>query len=102
MSNPSLAMGRTVEPHDVFHLFVVKTSDREQTRTAFDEIGITTDVHYPVPDYQQPRFSPYASESVTLEATDAHCRNVLTIPCYPSMEQQQVDRVCEALRIGWL
>src|SRR5207248_9468303 len=39
---------------DVTHLYVVRTRERDALRAHLVAAGIATDVHYPVPDHQQP------------------------------------------------
>ncbi len=101
IGNPACALSRNAGPHDVFHLFVLRCENRHSTQAHFEARSITTDIHYPVPDYRQPRFSRGRSEPITLSNTDAHCSQILTIPCYPNMSDAEVDRVCSALQGGW-
>ena len=77
----------------VGHLAVILTEDRDHVRTALDAAGIGTDVHYPVTDYEQPAWR----SDVHLPVTDHGVAHVLTVPCFPELTEEEVDRVCEAL-----
>jgi dTDP-4-amino-4,6-dideoxygalactose transaminase len=101
VSDLTAALGRQPGPHDVFHLFVLRCQNRPMALKHFEAKSIATDIHYPVPDYRQPRFKRGRLEPTTLSNTEAHCRQILTIPCYPSMSDANVDRVCSALLQGW-
>ncbi len=77
----------------VGHLAVILAEDRDHVRTALDAAGIGTDVHYPVTDYEQPAWR----SDVRLPVTDHAVAHVLTVPCFPELTEDEVDRVCEAL-----
>jgi len=48
-----------------------------------------------VPDHRQPvHASRFAT--VALPATEALCRRVLTLPCFPEMRDDEVERVVKA------
>ena len=87
------------EWHDgeyVGHLFVVRTPDREALRAQLSSQGIGSDVHYPVADYHQPLRQ--ASAQKQLPETEAACAEVVTLPCFPGLTMEQVQRVIDAVR----
>ena len=64
---------------------------------ALDRAGIATDVHYPIPDHRQPAWrADYAD--MRLPVTEHACDHVLTLPCFPELTDDEIDRVCEVLR----
>lgn len=76
----------------VGHLFIVRTPKREAIRQVLKERGIATDVHYPIGDHQQPAYRVALSLPVTERAGE----ELLTLPCFPEMLDDEVDRVIEA------
>jgi dTDP-4-amino-4,6-dideoxygalactose transaminase len=54
-------------------------------------------VHYPIGDHQQPAWRDESAE-VRLPVTDRALTQILTVPCFPELTAEEVDRVCEALR----
>lgn len=78
----------------VFHLFVIRTPDRDSLRKSLSESGIGSDVHYPVPDHWQPASAVRPS----LPMTEECCQTVLTLPCFPEMTDAEVTKVAEAVR----
>lgn len=95
------ATGRIVSSEGesyVAHLAVLLTAQGERERIAhgLSARGIATDVHYPVPDHRQALFSDsYAT--ISLPITEATAAQVLTLPCFPELTEEEIDRVCEAL-----
>ena len=83
---------------DAAHLYVIRTPDRDRMRTALAGQGIATEVHYPIPDHRQECDRGTASSACELPVTEACCREVLTLPCFPEMRDEEVSRVAESLR----
>jgi dTDP-3-amino-2,3,6-trideoxy-4-keto-D-glucose/dTDP-3-amino-3,4,6-trideoxy-alpha-D-glucose/dTDP-2,6-dideoxy-D-kanosamine transaminase len=83
----------------VAHLAVVRTPDRERLRARLDALGVRTDVHYPIADHEQPGLAP-PLRSTELAETERATREVLTLPCFPGMTDEEVERVCAALAAG--
>ena len=94
--HPDVAAPPEAQPDFVAHLYVVRCPDREALRTHLSREGIATDVHYPVPDHRQAVFgSRFAA--VNLEHTQRLASEVLTLPCYPEMQEADVDQVIAAV-----
>lgn len=83
----------------VAHLAVVLTDHREQLRDHLKAHGVATDVHYPVLDCDQPGWAdrPKRIGSSGLEVSRASVNRILTLPCFPTMTEEEVARVCGAL-----
>lgn len=79
----------------VAHLYVVRVKDRSAFAAALKERAVSTDIHYPIADHKQPGY-PQAS-SVTLAVTERACETVISLPCFPGLSDEQVDRVIAAV-----
>lgn len=79
----------------VAHLYVVHTGDRDGLQKHLSSHGVTSEVHYPVPDYAQPLFGSRFAGNLT-PVTDRSCASVLTLPCFPELTDDEVSRVIEA------
>lgn len=79
----------------VAHLFVIRTNSRAALQAHLAEAGVSTEVHYPTPDYRQPLFGDLHTDTV-LPVTEETCRTVLTLPCFPELTDAEVTRVIEA------
>jgi dTDP-4-amino-4,6-dideoxygalactose transaminase len=79
----------------VAHLYVVRCDRRDELRAHLAAQGVQSDVHYPLPDHRQPchgdRFA-----GVSLPVTEADALRVLTLPCFPELEDAEVRRVVGA------
>jgi dTDP-4-amino-4,6-dideoxygalactose transaminase len=82
----------------VAHLYVVRTAERGSLQEHLRARGIASDVHYPLLDYQQPAFG--AGDEYRNPVAERACREVLTLPCFPEMTDDEVAAVVEAVN-GW-
>jgi dTDP-4-amino-4,6-dideoxygalactose transaminase len=83
----------------VAHLYVVLSHRREALREHLRKLDIATDVHYPIPDYRQPVFGERFA-GLRLENTERLASEVLTLPCYPEMRDEEFDQVIASVN-GW-
>lgn len=81
----------------VAHLCVLLVPDREGLRQRLMDAGIATDIHYPIPDHRQPVWGG-RFDKVSLPVAERACAEVLSLPCFPEMTDQEVSQVAEALR----
>ncbi len=81
----------------VFHLFVVRTPRRDALKAYLAEHGVSTDIHYPFPVHVQ---APYAEFSRgELPSTERLANEILSLPIYPELSDDDVDYVCDVLRM---
>jgi dTDP-4-amino-4,6-dideoxygalactose transaminase len=62
--------------------------------------GITTAIHYPIPDHRQPFLTDTLAARISLPVTEHASEHVLSLPCFPEMTDAEVDRVCQTLSDG--
>ncbi len=79
------------------HLYVVQVAQRAALAATLRRLGVSCDIHYPVPDHQQRAYPGYAG--VSLPVTEAACTRVLSLPCYPGMPPEHGQRVIDAVRV---
>lgn len=82
----------------VVHLFVIRSSERDALRAHLQGLDIAAEVHYPLPDYRQPVFKG-GYDAVSLPTTDQLTKDILTLPCYPEMTDEQVDIVANGINL---
>jgi len=78
------------------HLAAVIADDRDDARAALTASGIRTDVHYPIPDHRQPLIAG-EGERPALPATEHASASVFSLPLFPELRADEVDRICAAL-----
>ncbi|MBC7247090.1 MAG: DegT/DnrJ/EryC1/StrS family aminotransferase [Actinobacteria bacterium] len=79
-----------------FHLFVVLCREREGLREHLARAGVETAVHYPLPLHLQPPFREGSSRPCP--AAERAAREVLSLPLYPYLTDDEQDAVIAAVR----
>jgi dTDP-4-amino-4,6-dideoxygalactose transaminase len=89
-----------VPPHvaPVYHLYVVRTPQRDAVVQRLHQMGIGAGVHYPVPLHLQPAYHFLGQKRGSLPIAEAAAEQVLSLPIFPEMTEEQQDRVVSALR----
>jgi dTDP-3-amino-3,4,6-trideoxy-alpha-D-glucose transaminase len=85
----------------VFHLFVVQTERRDELLVHLKSQGIGAAVHYPVPVHLQPAYHNLGYGPGSLPVTETVAGQILSLPIYPEMSDEQVDAVARAIRQIW-
>jgi dTDP-4-amino-4,6-dideoxygalactose transaminase len=80
-----------------FHLYVVRTPERDALLEHLKKDGIMAGVHYPVPLHRQPAYLDLGYRSVTLPVAERAAREVLSLPLYPELDQRGAERVASSI-----
>ena len=90
-----------VEPwaEHTWHLFVLLHPDRDRLAAELRERGISTGVHYPIPVHRQPGMAGvrHRVQGGELPVTDELAATCLSLPIYPELGDDGVDRVAGAV-----
>jgi dTDP-4-amino-4,6-dideoxygalactose transaminase len=76
---------------DVWHLFVVRCSQRDALRAYLQQQGIGSDVHYPTPPHQQRAYSSFSQ--LSLPITEQLHREVVSLPLNPTLTDADADYI---------
>lgn len=92
---PRVAEGAT----HVYHQYTIRLIDTDRDRfmkALAEEWGVGSGVYYPIPNHRLESLKPYAP-STELDNTLRAAREVLSLPVYPSLIDQQRERIVEAV-----
>jgi dTDP-3-amino-3,4,6-trideoxy-alpha-D-glucose transaminase len=76
------------------HLYAVRTPRRDALADHLAAHGVATAVHYPMPLHRQPAFGRPA---VSLPSAEAAAAEVLSLPMFPELSDDEVERVAAAV-----
>ena len=79
----------------VWHLFVVRTEDREGLVAHLESNDIQTNIHYPTPPHLQGAYSEWANQSYPI--TEKIHKEVLSLPISPILTDDEVAKVVEVV-----
>jgi dTDP-4-amino-4,6-dideoxygalactose transaminase len=72
----------------VYHLFVIRVTERDNLMRYLNKNGVATLVHYPVPLHLQKAFYQYSRRP--LPVTERYAKEILSLPIHPFMTKKQV------------
>nr|WP_315145888.1 DegT/DnrJ/EryC1/StrS family aminotransferase [uncultured Flavobacterium sp.] len=81
--------------NNVFHLFVIRTENRDHLQQYLLENGIQTMVHYPIPPHHQKAFKEW--NNLSFPITEKIHKQVLSLPISPMLTDDEVDFVVSIL-----
>jgi dTDP-4-amino-4,6-dideoxygalactose transaminase len=82
----------------VYHLYVVRSPERNRLRQRLQARGVETMIHYPVPVHHQEGYAGLVRVGAgDLELSERLADEVLSLPLYPELTDREVDRVIDAV-----
>ncbi len=82
---------------DVYHLFVIRTPERDRLREALREAGIETGIHYPIPLHLQKAYRHLGYQSGDFPATEKAADEILSLPMFPTLQFDEQQLVVSAV-----
>lgn len=80
----------------VYHLYVIRNTDRDALAQHLSAQGVSTGLHYPLPVHRQKCYRQWGYPAGSLPATDRAARETLSLPIFPGLTIAQQQRVAEA------
>jgi dTDP-4-amino-4,6-dideoxygalactose transaminase len=87
---------RTYAKH-VYHLFVIRLAGRGNCQRFLQKSGIQTQIHYPIPVHKQNAYASFASKK-DLKVTQTICSEILSLPLYPFLTEEEVAYIGGAIK----
>jgi dTDP-4-amino-4,6-dideoxygalactose transaminase len=94
-SGPVRLVAELSQSRGVYHLAVVRVPQRERVRARLRSLGIETAIHYPTPCHRQAPYRRFATGP--LPVAERAADEVLSLPIFPHLRDDQLARVVEAL-----
>lgn len=79
----------------VYHLYVLRVSNRAEVMEFLKEKGIGVGVHYPIPLHLQPALKAYQSASMNLQLTENLAGEIISLPLCPDTEDSEIEIVAK-------
>lgn len=80
----------------VWHLYVVRSQQRDALKAHLDSRGVATVIHYPIPPHKQACYSAFAGMALPLATSMAG--EVLSLPMSPVLSGEDIAQVVDAIR----
>jgi dTDP-4-amino-4,6-dideoxygalactose transaminase len=80
----------------VYHLFIVRTKQRDALRAHLERHGVSSAVHYPFAIHRTEAYGPQPAG--TLPVSERLAEEICTLPLFPTMSDHEVERIVDAVR----
>ncbi len=81
----------------VYHVYTVRSHDRDRLQSVLAAEGIQTGIHYPVPAHLQPAYADLGYGPGAFPHAEAAARQVLSLPLYPELSSDALTYVASAV-----
>jgi len=83
------------ENHHVWHLYVIRTKNRNSLQEFLKKNGIETVIHYPIPPHKQPAFKEFSNQNLPI--TEKIHNEVISLPLGIHLEDNDIKKIIEVL-----
>jgi dTDP-4-amino-4,6-dideoxygalactose transaminase len=88
------------ERRHVYHVYAVRSQERDRLQRSLHEAGVQTGLHYPVPVHLQRAHADLGYGPGDFPHAEAAAREVLSLPIYPELTPAQIDHVVATVEQG--
>lgn len=82
----------------IYHLFVIRTGQRDPLADYLAARGIQSGVHYPVPIHLQPCFEDLGYVKGDFPLSEQICDTILTLPMFPTLRREEIKYVAACMK----
>ena len=82
----------------VYHQYTLRVSNRDEVKKRLDEAKVSSMIYYPVPLHLQAAYRDLNRKEGSLPQAEQAAREVLSLPMYPELTDEQIQSVSDAVK----
>jgi dTDP-4-amino-4,6-dideoxygalactose transaminase len=82
----------------VYHLYVIRTKDRDGLMSFLQEHNIGAGIHYPIPIHLQAAYQDLGYQEGAFPITEEYANQIVSLPMYPELTSDHIEYVAEKIR----
>lgn len=82
----------------VFHLYVVRTANRDYLQKSLEACGVQTLIHYPIPIHLQEAYRYLGYSRGDFPVAEEVAGHIISLPLYPQLPEEEQDYVIASIR----
>lgn len=94
---PVLPPRELADRRHVWHIYAVRSADRDALQQRLQREGIATGLHYPIPVHLQPAYADLGYREGDFPIAEAAARSVLSLPMYAELTADEIETVAGAI-----
>jgi dTDP-4-amino-4,6-dideoxygalactose transaminase len=83
--------------YHVYHVYGVRTAERDKLQQHLNQQGIQTGIHYPIPVHLQPAYSDLGYKAGDFPQSELIAREELSLPMYPELTPAEIKTVGQTI-----
>lgn len=84
--------------YHVYHLYVVRSNERDELAAYLKDHGVTTLIHYPTPIHLQTAYRGLGHRLGDFPVSEEVAGQILSLPIYPGLAREEVVYVCDSIK----
>ncbi len=96
LNNVIIPIKKTYSNH-IYHLYVIRSKNRDKLRNFLNKNGIGTQIHYPKPIHLQEAYKNLGYKLGDFPVTEEYSSEILSLPMYPELKKEEVNQVITAI-----
>lgn len=82
----------------IYHIYAIRTQDRDSFMTALAENDVSCGIHYPVPLHLQNAYGSLGYKKGDFPVAEKCCEQLVSLPMFPELSAQQIEYVVEKIK----
>ena len=96
INNPEIILPETYEDNaHVWHIFAIRTKNREKLQQYLKDNEIQTMIHYPIPPHRQECYKEW--NNLSFPVTEQIHNEILSLPMSPVLTDEELDIICSVI-----
>src|SRR5579859_1457178 len=95
--SPAISPREQTYAHHVYHIYAIRSREREQLQESLRTAGIQTGIHYPIPVHLQPAYSDLGYHAGDFPETERAAAEVLSLPMFAELDGTQIHQVVDSV-----
>lgn len=83
----------------VYHLYVIRTDERDGLQKYLTDKGISTVIHYPIPIHLQEAYKGLNHKEGDFPITERLAKSILSLPMFPELEDEEIEYVSDCINL---
>ena len=86
------------EVNHVYHLYVIRSAQRDALQGYLTEKGVATLIHYPIPPHLQKAYRELHYHENDFRIAETIAKTCLSLPLYPNLAEKEIDYVGKTIK----